>query len=322
MEADRRPTTMAGYITRHDIARDLVELAIARTISPKWPAGHPVTMTDLAATRAEVPRARELDALLRRRDRARGGDLARVLGDATKTSICGRRRATQRIVKVGRAPGGQAYYDLPNRKGFEARSLYLTYRELAAAISDRTLDSIAREAKAAKLLAQRAASVAGPDGLVLAAFAAVRTLLVHRELAAMDGRVRLVEEQRHLLSTQMQEVWGRKLSPFRTLQRSVGDNLDEATTHAEQALQPLGLDLERVVDAPRPLLVGQEYVAWIPDWTTRGRRAAELLAGATTLTRYPNPEHTHRKDPDPRKAADTAVDRVDALLGLAEKYGA
>lgn len=50
LEVDRRPTAMAGYVTLHEIARDLVELAIARTIPPKWPDGHPVTMTDLEAT--------------------------------------------------------------------------------------------------------------------------------------------------------------------------------------------------------------------------------------------------------------------------------
>lgn len=322
MEADRGPICSSGHVTLADLAREVVEIAIARTVSPAWPQGHPVTLNEhIAAARAEEPRARQLDELLRRRASDSGDALARVLADATKTSIVGRPRATQRIVKAGRVQGRQAYYDLPDREGYEARSLYVPYQRLTAMIEDRTFDAIHREAKAANQLRDRAAALTSRDASVIEAVACLRILLVQRELDAIDAETRVVEDRAHLLSQQIQQAWGRRLSKFRTLQRSVGVDTEEVTARADEVLRAIGLELAPIVAAPRPLLVGQEYAAWVPGARNRGRRPAELLADATTLRRFSNPDHTHRSDADPRRAAETGVDRVEALLGLAEMHG-
>ncbi len=88
------------------------------------------------------------------------------------------------------------------------------------------------------------------------------------------------------------------------------------------AVDAVGGDVARILQAPRPLLTGEEFMEWIPRGQRNGRTGPELLADATVLTRFANPAHTRRSDEDGRRAAVTAVDRVDALLHLAEKLAA
>ena len=91
---------------------------------------------------------------------------------------------------------------------------------------------------------------------------------------------------------------------------------------AKAALAPLGIALTPVVESPPPILVGDEYLGWIPSDHRKGHSGAQLIAHATTVRRHPNPEFSWRASSDARAAAATGLDRVEALVHLAERQNA
>lgn len=301
-----------GHVTVHEIAVELVGLAINETRSSFWPYGRSVTVEDISATSVDNSRAQELLGLLRQR----GTSLGKVLGDASKVRIAGRRRAEPRVVKVGTVDGGRPYYDVPVRAGLEARSLAVALGDARAAAGHEALAELDQEFKAAQRLARDAAHAA------VAAVAAVRIYLVHRALDARERVVQSLMDQRHLLSQRATQTVLRLEGRLADARRRLGGEVEEAREEAAERCNQVGIELSHVLGAARPLLIGDKYLAWIPRDRRNGRTGPQLLADATMLRRYPNPEHTHRSERDPRRAAVTGVDRVEALVHLAEKQGA
>lgn len=301
-----------GHVTVHEIAVELVGLAIDETRSSYWPHGRSVTVEDISATCVDNARAKELLDLLRQR----GTSLGKVLGDASKARIAGRRRAEPRVVKVGTVDGGRPYYDVPARAGLEARSLAVALGEARVAAGHEALAELEQELRAAQRLAGDTAHPA------VAAVAAVRIYLVHRALDARERVVQSLMDQRHLLSQLATQTLLRLEGTLTKARQRLGGEVEDAREEAVERCNRVGIELGRVLEAERPLLIGDEYLAWIPRDRRNGRTGPQLLADATMLRRYPNPEHTHRSESDPRRAAVTGVDRVDALVHLAEKQSA
>lgn len=312
LETDRPPATRVGHVTLNDLLGELIEITLDRSTSRAWPHGHSIQLTDLRAACAENPRAAALKGLLEQR----GTTLGRVLGDTTKKRIAGRARVDRRIVKVGVVDGEQTYYDMPDRTGFEARSLIVPYKQLIAAINERVVDHLKAEQQGAARLEQQGTHP------VLRAIAAVRALQVHRELERLDTVATSLTAQQHLLSDQIREAIERRIAKLHALHRSIGSDGAAALATAEDAVRAVGGDFTAIMEAPRPLLLGEDYLEWVPPGHRRGRRGTQLIANAKILRRYPNPLHTLRSDRDSRRAASTGVDRADALVYLAEQVGA
>lgn len=307
-----------GHATVHDVVAELVDIAISRTPSPYRPQGRSVTVEDIVAARGDDARARELGALLA----ARGTTVGRALGDATKTRIAGRERVLRQIVKVGSVPGGRTYYDLPSRSGFEARRLVVPFETVRAALRPEVFDELAHEYKAALRLGREAGTMEHQKVAAgaLTAIAAVRSLYVHDEVERLERLSRALEDKRHLLGEQAVKTLNRHADTIGKTRHYLGMDACEARAEAHERVAAVGVDLDKVLRAERPLLTGDELLEWIPRDQRNGRTGPELLADATLLTRFANTEHTRRSDSDPRRAAPTAVDRVEALVYLAEKY--
>lgn len=306
------PPSRVGHVTLNDIMSELVRIAVERTRSAAWPLGRSVTAEDIAAACAEDRRAHELDALLVQRGTTRG----KVLGDVARVRIGGRSRVVAQVIKVGTPPGGHAYYDVAGSQDIDARALVVPYRAMQAAVSDGVLDDLRIETRAARSLGDRARTPTE------AAIAAVRLLLVHLDLARLQDQIQQLLDDRHLLSQAVTRSATRRMRELEHVRRVLGGDLEATRAIAEARVAAVGLSLDAVLRAPRPLLVGDEYAAWLPTDRRAGRSGAQLLADAKALPRYANPAYTSRGAPASRHAAPTGVDRVDALVYLAEKLGA
>jgi hypothetical protein len=333
-----------GHATGNALVRELVDLALDATVSPEWPVGHSVTVTDLDAIAGADHRAAEITAALRRAGRSLGD----TLGDVTKVRIVSGMRVQQHVAKVS-GPGGRGtLYDVPSRPGYERRILIAPYRRLMQDASSSALAALAREIGAARGLEApgqgqgglRAAASGGPGWTwrttgpgsldsadpqqtrechqAYAHIAAARQLVVICTLEDLLAVARALSLQAALLSTGVRKhVRARELAIQSALEQAGGA---ATRTRLQEALAAAGLASD-AENTQRPLLTGSEYAAFCPSEVLGKRRAAVVLANATTLRRYPNPRYTSKRDPDPVRAAPTAVDRLDALLYLADTSG-
>ena len=297
----------AGHATKNEVVREILEIAVRGHSSPRWPSGRSVTVSDTGATIHDDERARYLHQHLKRI----GGSLGKVLGDVTKTTIAGRERVDQRVIKVPNPWSESTYYDVPELPGFEARRLVVPMRGLASLLSAAALHELNLE---------HAEAVALDDGEdpVIGAISAVRRLHLQHELDVIGEPLRSTKEQAHLLSRPERDRLDEMVAKYDQV-RSLRGTTAEALQRAAKALSPFGIAPEEVLAADRPLLNGTEYAAWFPPATLRGLTPAEFLARARSLPRYPNPRYVSRKDPDPVRASATGVDRVDALLYAAQR---
>lgn len=307
---------LGGYATTHELVADLVTMAILSTRSTHWPAGHPVTVEHIRSVCAEHAEARELRERLERM----GTTIGRVLGDISKARIVGRARVSRRVVKVGTIQGEQTSYDVPALKGFAGRELYVPLEQLRADASSDRLHALTREFRAAEALTARVACFEAAQAL--AAIRAVRMLLVAREIAGLDARVAALVERRHELSTPAEHILLSVADQLRNIHNIGGMDAAAAGDAARAAVAPLGADLDLILQSPPPILLGDEYPAWIPAAVRGMRSGAELMADATTVRRHPNPRYVHRRAADRDATASTGLDRVDALLHLAERQRA
>ena len=292
----------SGHATVGGMVEELVEIAIDRSRSTTWPVGHPATVRDLDMIAGADDRAAELTRLLRRR----GTTPAVVLGHQTKETIAGAPRRDRRVVKVQGPLGTGTYYDCPHLPGFERRALFVQYQALRYTFTTRRIQLVAEEHGRASALQEHEETVARACGVV-------RNLAVHQEVQEYEAALGGLEQHSALLSKKIRESlidYRRRLD---TLSRTLPPR-DDLREEATRLLTPLGVTSSEVLEAPRPLIVADDYVRWFPDHMLRGLNAVDFLARANTLSRYPNPDHTHRSDPDPRKAAATCVDRVEAML--------
>ena len=249
-----------------------------------------------------------------------GTSIGRVLGDASKARIVGRARVARRVVKAGTIQGQQTSYDVPALKGFDSRELYVPLQQLRADASSGRLDALTREFRAADALTARVACYEAAQAL--AAIRAVRMLLVAREIAALDARVSALVERRHELSTPAQHVLLDVANRLRNVHHIGGMDAAVAADAARAAVAPLGADLDLIIHNPPPILLGEEYCAWLPVDVRGMRTGAELVSDATTVRRHPNPLYVHRRAAGRDATANTGLDRVGALLHLAERQRA
>jgi hypothetical protein len=292
----------SGHATLGGMVQELVEIAIARSHSSTWPVGHPVTARDLDTAAGADDRAAEVTRFLRRR----GATPGTVLGDLTKETIAGSPRVDRRVVKIQGPLGTGTYYDCPHIPGFERRALFVQYQALRYTLTSRRLRLLQEEHERASLLENH------PEA-VFRACGAVRIVGVHREVDDYASAIGALEANSALLSKKIRKSlieYRRRLDDFL---RPLGSK-EDSVERARSLLGLLGFTLEDILDAPRPLIVAEDYATWFPEHMLRGLKPTEFLTRANTLSRYPNPHHTFRSDSDPRKAAVTCVDRPEALL--------
>ena len=307
---------LGEYATAHDLAVDLITLAISTTQSPLWRQGHPVTMETIRAVCAERADARELVGRLRRM----GTSIGTVLGDASKRQIAGRARAKQRIIKAGTVNGEQPCYDVPALTGFVERGAYVPYQNIHEAMRHERLEALAAEDRSAAGLAR---SPAIPQvSAVLGAIAAFRVHGVAAAVAGISQQIDDVLSRAHLLSSIAQGQLNRKGTALQNLQARLGLDVDETARVARSALSAVGLELDALLAARGPVLIGDDYKEWVPAAGRRGKTGPQLMAQATAVPRLLNPEFVARKSSNPRQAASTGLDRVAGLVHLAERQNA
>lgn len=298
----------AGVTTIQEAARELILLAIEAVQDEEWPAGRAVTVRDVTEAAEEEPRGRELLAVVR----ARGRSLAQVLHDASRRRISGGARVHARIQALETPAGMQTYFDVPDHPGAAHRALVIDARALGTALADRWLDRLRDEWSEAQRLPHLG------QHPVYAACGAVRQAALLRELAGLESRLAgLDAHAAHLgpaLRARMQ-LWAGRLG---ALFRMCG-TLAAADARAADALAGSELDLDEVLGATRPLVTADEFFAWVPRHDRGADSPAVRLSRATTLRRFPNPHHRHRAAASKAEAAVTCVDRVEALLHLAER---
>lgn len=299
----------SGHATLNAMAHELVVLALRAKRSSHWPAGHSVQIADIRAVAGVDPRARQLA----RRIRERGRSLGAVLGDLTKERIAGRTRVERPVIKIASPMSGGSYYDAPDEPGFERRRVVVTYRALRRELSDTHLDQLAVEYAVADQLHRSARSDA------LRAVGAVRRVMVHRQMEPAERLMLELEDSSALLAKQTRESVREYRGKLNRLHARHGSP-DDAQEEAEVLLCRVGLSLDELLSADRPLLTPEEYASYLPAHARRGRSPAEFIANATSLRRFPNTKFVSQTDEDPERAARYVVDRADALCYLAERY--
>lgn len=302
LNEDLSAVVSSGHATVGGMVEELVEIAISRSHSTTWPVGHPVTVRDFETAAGAHDRAAELTRLLRRRQTT----AAVVLGDLTKATIAGAPRVHRRVVKVQGPLGTGTYYDCPRIAGFERRALFVQYQALRYTLTSRRIGLLVEENAQASALDHHEEPIVRACGVV-------RMLGVHMEAEDYEAALGVLEQSGALLSKKIRESltdYRRRLDAFTRLLTPK----EEVTEAANSLLSPVGLTVYEVLETPRPLIVADQYASWFPAHMLRGLNAVEFMTRANTLARYPNPHHTQRSDSDPRRAAATCVDRVEAML--------
>lgn len=298
-----------GSATVGEAVREVVLLAIRATRTREWPVGHPVQIDDMRAVAASNLRA---GALLSRIESG-GRKLHEVLGDVTKTRISSGSRKELRVVRLPRQTAGRAYYDVPDDPGFERRGLYVLRDDLRGLMDHRELQGIAHEHLSAE-------GFMGASDAVVVAIGAVRLVHCWSEVETREWILRDLRNAGALLSKKTREALREPAGRLADLIRGWGTKA-AAEERARAALAPFGLVLEEVLAADRPVLSGNEMREFLPERMRGEGTAAKFFARKTTLPRFPNPDFTHRHDPDPARAAVTTTDRAEAMVYLAESVG-
>jgi hypothetical protein len=292
-----------GHATLGDVARELVERAIAASRCPTWPKGRSVTVSDIEET-ARDGRAAVLRAVLT----AAGTNVAKVLGDVSKARIVSGTRVAQRVIKLTAPSTGRSYYDVPDDPNWQQRALVVRYTAFINECRPEALDQLVRERGHLLRLGRETATAA------LQAIWTARWIFLGREirrlLAAADD---LLTEP---LSKPVLDAVGSRRGRLVELQRDCPD-LTATEAELSRQLRPFGLARAQVLNASRPMLTADDYVQWMPSRLLRGRRPSVVLADAVSLRRFPNPLYVQRSERDSRIASSYLVDRVEALTYLA-----
>lgn len=308
--AVRGATRVGGHATLGEAVRELVLLALRATRSKEWPHGRPVKLEDLRAVAQVNARAAEITERIQKGGRS----LHTLLGDLTKSRINGTRRVHTRVVRIPRRLGELSYYEIPDDPGVEHRALYVLREELRSLTGKMEMDAISDEWNAA----QRLASATDP---VLHAIGAARVLSCWREVEGIEIVLDQLQAQKAVLSKRVREEIEDRSAKLQAFLARWGTR-STAETIAAAALAPFDLQPEKILGVPRPLLTAAEMWEFIPEKRRGKLSPSESFPRIMALRRFPNPDFVSRTDPDPRQSALTCVDRVDALIYLAEHGGA
>lgn len=304
----------AGGATLSELARRLVVHAVSRTRSKEWPAGRSVQVREIEAAAVEEPDTAALLGIIREGGRS----LALVLSDAARPRVAGAKRVQPRVIRLAAVVGSQTYYDVPDLEGFERRRLIVPLKALRAEITLERLKALTRERRDATQLAARASSDA------LRAVAAARAALVHDVLDAWGAALSPLLDTGALLSKTTRAAVQGLAARLTTARREAGE-ARPAIAAAEAALARVGLSWSGVRAAARPLATPREMAPWLPAAARERGSASLTLANHTTLRRYARPPRSVASAARPRgtpgagRAVAYAVDRVDALVQLADR---
>lgn len=307
-EGGEAPPTV-GHATVNALGHELLRRALHHSRSSTWPAGHSVQITHIRSAVGKDERAQELASMLRKRGRSMGS----VLGDLTKQRIAGRDRVEKKVVKVGSVRGNGTYYDAPGEPGYERRRLIYPYKSLQEELSSVARQQLAAEAREAERLRITASSE------VLRTIGTVRLLLVHRQLDPAEALLELLEGQSELLGKTIRKSVRNYRSQLNELIERLPSR-EVIQEEAEHRLSELGLDIETVLSAERPLMTPHDYVGFVSPHIVGDLSPSEFLHRVITLRRFDNPSFVLQTDSDPARSARYCVDRADALCYLAERY--
>jgi hypothetical protein len=216
------------------------------------------------------------------------------------------------VLNVAGGPVGTAYYDVPDTPGFDARQLWVPWNEVRELTEPYSLEERDRERQSAQHLFDRSPNA------VVRAIAAARLLAFQRELDGIDQRFDALHLQSVLLSGTVREALGKRQGRF-TMFRSTRGTTAEAEARASEHLAPLGLEVDEVLLAERPLITADEYVRWFTPRQIGSVTPAAFLARAVRLRRFPNPEFEGSRQASMKHMPITCVDRVEALMYAADK---
>jgi len=292
---------LSGAPSRNVQMRLLVRRTIEWSVCADWPAGRPVSATDIRLCAASDPLAAHLLTAVT----ARGRGLGAALHEAVRSTT------TPAVTRVeGPADARRVWYDMPSLSGGEARTQFANLELARTWLSDERVRRLDHERRTAEALSRLGPSTAG--------LAAVRLLTVALEVRRATDLCDHVAARRHLMGArpraELDQLYDRLRSNARLLtvqERCVDD--------AHAALLAVGAHpVTWALDVERPYFTAQQFVQCAPPGWFGGDSPATVIARATTLARFPNPNHTRRSDVNPDAAASVVVDRPEALLHLAE----
>ena len=152
------------------------------------------------------------------------------------------------------------------------------------------------------------------------AIAASRVLLAGRELGHVRDVVEELSVRRGALTEQIEESVRRRAARVNQLMRDLEPEAWEE--RAGEVMKALGIELEDVMAAERPLLTPAQYTDWLTATQLRSKTPAHFANTRAGVRTFDNPDFTSRGASDPAEAAPSSVDRVEALLYAAQSSGA
>lgn len=289
--------------SRNQVTQRLVTQVIAATRSHEWPTGRLVNAADIrqhAAANAQI-------RILLERVLHAGGGLGRALQEASRPRV----QATGGIERVV-IPGAARtiLYDAPTMPGSAERLLIADLQRLSAQCSEDRLLHWDRERREAR----RCAVEGGPMGNV----GVLRQYLVGMAWTQAWHTLTQTATQGATLGPGGKALL-KEMRARLTAREKLRDVVADTATDAQRILQEHDIDpCTWVVDTRPPYLTGHQFVEFCPPGYFGDDIPATVISKAVTLTRWSNPLHTRRQDPNPDLAASVVVDRVEGLLHLAE----
>jgi hypothetical protein len=295
---------LSVFPSRNNLVKRLVAVVIDAGRSKAWPAGQLVGASDISREAAVNPSVR---ALLERVHEARGG-LGRALQEASRSR-------SEHLPPVARVvmPGASRtiLYDVPSLAGSDARLLRADAEQLAAHCTENRLLLWDRERRLAASLAR--------EGGATGSLGTVRQYSIGMEWVAQWATLTRLEQSAGAMG-----AGGKALLKEIRKRLYSHDHLSRVAAQSEDAahavLRLRGIDpLTWAVTTLRPYVTARQFVEFCPPGTFGDDTPPTVLSRSVTLTRWANPAHTRRQDPDPDRAASVVVDRVEAMLQLAER---
>jgi hypothetical protein len=296
---------LTGHATLNDMIQEWVRLAIQESHSKTWPFGRPMTASDLEAAIPHDDRIREIADAFRRR----GLKFGVILGDACKERVQGKERVRPILAKIRNPATGTVYYDVPALEGFEARQLFVTYRAVQHLMGRNPSNLLSEERQNGVKLERSGDDVHRAIGLA-------RLVLLNQRVSERSELFGAMKEQWPILTEKIRTSVSNLEAKLTDLVEK-WEQPDTLRSEAEECLEGLGLDLNTVIGAPRPLMTPEEFAEFLPRAARERRRPAELVADAL-MRRFPNPGF-RAEDAAPRTVSPTGSDRVEALVTAARK---
>lgn len=307
-EAYQSGLLQLGVANLSRLAEALVRLAV-HAYERTWPGGgRPVTADEVSDVAHGCEEGRRLLEVLERK----GATLGAILGDASRTKIDGSPRKRAVLVKVPNRWSSTVYYDVPHDPGYEERALYPEYEGFIDRTEPPPLARLTSEVRHAGRLLD--------DELpVRRAIGAARLMLARRRWNALFEAARLLQHGKVILPAARRKALVDRLRRLEARHRALPILDPSQDIGLEAHLKECGLEPEEVLSAPRPILIAPELAQWVPRLLHSEMRPAKFLGSLRGLARYPNPEYVGPNGQAPEEDHRVGLDRVEALIYLAER---